>query len=408
MMRRAFVGVLAQALWAFAGENYAQWPRHLDIVVNTSATGADLAESQRDFPLPIRLNAGNFDFTKAAPGGADVRFSKPDGTRLPYEIERWDALRGVAEIWVLADQIKGGGNTVLRMYYGKSNAADSSNGPAVFKTSAGFQGVFHMGATAGDTIRDVTANGFKGVPVNKGRKNPAPAEGAVGMANNFFGNNNDNSGGAYKLITSSGGNTQDPGPLNFQNDSSTVNGLPAYTVSAWINIDVFPDGIDTRKGIVAKSAGKNGKQYQLRMLDPAVNQIDNSLDTNRVEFADGPAAVYKNGTARLTAGAWFHVAAVRSGPVGVPGNLKVYVNGANPGLSTNNFNQTTQSPFDVYIGGLSDESGFFGGRIDEVVFANTARDSSWLKLTYATQRPDANCVTVGGPAASKKAVKPKP
>ena len=40
--------------------------------------------------MAVLLNAQNFDFTQAKPAGEDIRFSKMDGTLLPYNIETWD------------------------------------------------------------------------------------------------------------------------------------------------------------------------------------------------------------------------------------------------------------------------------------------------------------------------------
>ncbi|MEO2168283.1 MAG: DUF2341 domain-containing protein, partial [bacterium] len=47
-----------------------------------------------------------FDFSQAKPRGEDVRFSA-NGKPLAYQIERWDAAGGKAEVWVRIPTIKG-------------------------------------------------------------------------------------------------------------------------------------------------------------------------------------------------------------------------------------------------------------------------------------------------------------
>jgi len=93
----------------------------------------------------VRLTSSNFDFNQARDSGQDIRFSKADGKRLPYQIERWDKGNTKAEIWVRVDTVFGN-NAVqyVRMHWGKSNVVSQSNGYAVFDTSNGFTGTYHV------------------------------------------------------------------------------------------------------------------------------------------------------------------------------------------------------------------------------------------------------------------------
>ena len=45
----------------------------------------------------IRLTSGNVDFAAFKTDGTDIRFAKPNGSPLPYEIEQWDASMGPAQ-----------------------------------------------------------------------------------------------------------------------------------------------------------------------------------------------------------------------------------------------------------------------------------------------------------------------
>jgi hypothetical protein len=79
---------------------YAVWHYSRQLCINTSATGASVPGDVTGFPVCIRLTSSNFTFSQARNNGADIRLTKSDNTSLPYEIERWNAAAGAAEIWV--------------------------------------------------------------------------------------------------------------------------------------------------------------------------------------------------------------------------------------------------------------------------------------------------------------------
>src|SRR6185295_8586255 len=145
-MNRIFWAILASAAFSFSQENYQTWSRFKDVTINTTSTGANVSGPVANFPVLVRLTSANADvFSQAATGGADVRFTNSNGgTRLSHQKERWDSAGQAAEFWVLVPNIAGNANTTIRMYWGKSGAADSSKGTAVFDTANGFQAVWHM------------------------------------------------------------------------------------------------------------------------------------------------------------------------------------------------------------------------------------------------------------------------
>src|SRR6185295_11668652 len=269
--------VLGLAGLTLAQENYANWKYYRFITVNTTSAGANVAATQANFPLLVRLNTSNFTFAHAKGNGADVRFTDVAGTtRYKHQIESWDSANGSAAVWVLVPSIAGNNTTTLRITSQRAAAADSSNGAAVFSTANNFQGVFHLGEATGDTARDATSNLFKGVPKNRGGVNPTDTLGVIGHAKKFLGDTTtgSNNGGSYQILTSTGGTTFTKNALNFQNDSSTAggNGQPLYTISAWVYMNQFPYSTSRLKGIVAKSSGTTATtQYCLKLIDPAIN-----------------------------------------------------------------------------------------------------------------------------------------
>ncbi len=146
MVKHGILTLLACATLALAQENYSTWSSYKSITINTK--GANLGNGLGKYPLLVRLTSANSDvFSAAAANGADIRFTKANGTtRLPHQRERWDAVNKVAEFWVQVDTINAGDSTQsIRMYWGKSGAADSSSGASVFNTANGFGAVWHLG-----------------------------------------------------------------------------------------------------------------------------------------------------------------------------------------------------------------------------------------------------------------------
>jgi hypothetical protein len=139
------------------------WRFSKRLCLNTTASGAGVRENVIGFPLLVRLDSSNFDFSQARDSGQDLRFSKSDGSSLPYEIEQWDASSRQAAIWVRIDTVRGNDTTQrIAMHWGNASAISQSNGQAVFTTANGFAGVWHLG---GD-VHDATVNGNNGVSVN--------------------------------------------------------------------------------------------------------------------------------------------------------------------------------------------------------------------------------------------------
>lgn len=321
------------------------------LLLNTTASGADIAGTVTDFPLLIRLKTGYFDFTQALSDGRDLRFTKSNGDPIPFEIERWDASAGQAEIWAKIDTVYGNDSTQsITMYWGNPDASGNSNGAAVFDTAGGFQGVWHLSEPEMAINRDATVNGYNGVP-----SIPAPlaVSGIIGGAQQF--------NGTSTSIEMPG---TENSKLNFPENS-------AYSVSAWVLVDSL-DGL--HHAIVDKS----DLQYGLEVFGP-----ENSWDFyqfNSAKFWDG---------SRLpaTAKQWVYLVGIRSGL-----EQHLYVNGS---YASGIFDSTASTRArdeggTVMIGMLSNdpETRFFKGKIDEVCLANTARSADWIKLCYMNQNAD--------------------
>jgi hypothetical protein len=76
-----------------------------------------------DYQVKVNLTTSNFDYSKVAVNGNDLRFYQEDGTSLDYWIEDWDN-SGTSIIWVM---VVNSGTSAIIMFYGNSAAGAQSN-----------------------------------------------------------------------------------------------------------------------------------------------------------------------------------------------------------------------------------------------------------------------------------------
>jgi hypothetical protein len=337
------------------------------IVLNTSASGADVSGDVTQFPVLIRLNSGNFNFSQAKPDGADIRFATAGNTPLPYEILHWDSGNRTARIWVRVDTIRGGDSVQsIIMYWGNGAARDSSSSANVFDTAVGFQGVWHLNEEGNDPALDATANHYDGTACRMA--GAPPASGPIGNGRPFDGESS--------FITMP--NTAS-GKLSFP-------GNGYFTVSAWVYADTVGNGF---RAIVAKGF----QQYMLWLTYFP-------LGKPRWEFIDyGLTENLHMSTSTALERQWVLLTGVRAG-----NSQYLYCNGELVATRTMFLPQTfsRDTTNDLAIGRFLKEAaysfwfgyGFFKGSIAEVRICNTARNAHWERLAYMNQRNDDKLVQV--------------
>lgn len=334
-----------------AAEDYSQWSHGGELLLNTTVDGGNVAGNVARFPLLVRLDAGNFNFSKARRDGGDIRFSNPSGKHLPYQIERWDSARAMGEVWVLADTVYGNrDDQVLRMHWGRPSAMDSSRGGAVFDSANGFLGVWHL-AEAGGTRLNAVSTGYAAVPMNQASDPSAP--GVIGMGDSL-----DNQAGAEDYFQL------------YEDYSELAKG---FTYSVW----AYP----TASGNYA------------RLLDLGSGQGIDNIQLNRVGATEDLRFSAYSGTTRLgevvAAGAlknnqWQHFAVTVSGT-----DARLYRNGVQVGQGTLSAGLSAARRNLSYIGRSNwAADAYYQGKLDEPAIAKRARSADWIKLSYAGQRPD--------------------
>jgi hypothetical protein len=340
---------------------YLNWAYSAVIALNTSVSGANVQGNVYGFPVLVRLRANNFNFRHAGTNGDDIRFAKSDGSPLYYEIERWDPVAELAEVWVKVDTIFGNDSTqTIIMYWGNPDASSLSAGGAVFDTTAGFQGVWHLGDAAGDSVQDATNNRYNGGSPDSAR--PQTATGMIGNCRRF--------NGSADFITMP--NTAG-GKLNFPEDGN-------FTVSAWVFIDAFGD-------IPQLIVSKGYEQYFLW----AASYPNESPYWEFNEFNE--STNWESSRTSAATGKWVHLVGVRQGK-----DQFLYCNGALVdsvkdvwpwGISRDTLDNLSIGGF---LEGIYDPvyEGYchFKGMIDEVRILSGAQSPDWVRLCYMNQNGD--------------------
>jgi hypothetical protein len=368
----AFAAVSAFVFTVNAQENYATWTYRKDITINTSATGANVANDVVKIPVLVRLtpaNGGNI-VNFSAGRGADIRFTKADGvTRLPHQIERWDSATQVADVWVLLDTVKGNSTTqVFRVYWGKAGSADSSKGSAVFDTANGYVGVWHLGNTLGAAPRpNAIAGRFPATPVSF-RPGYYRKPGVAGWSDSLTGGSNADST-TFLAIN--------------QGTPSDLFSFPAgrFSYSAWI----MPGSTDNFARMISLVAEDVGAERIFLAFS----------GNNIVGRVWGTASHPTNSTTAPALNEWGHVAmTVNRGPS--LDTTRLYYNGAQIATSNHNPMNNVQRNY-VRIGkdyiNLADQT--YNGRIDESRISNVTRGADYLKLSYENQKPGSAVLTQG-------------
>jgi len=326
----------------------AAWSHSRRCVLNTSSSGAGVFGRVSGFPVLIRLHAGNFDFTQARPDGADLRFERTRGIFLPYDIERWDPVSGHAEVWVKVDTMYGNDSTQsISMYWGNPDAADSSDGRAVFTPADGYVGVWHMNEVPsgeGALMRDRTGNEHGATP-GAAMTPEQSVDGTIGRALRFDGRDD----------------YLDAGDVLVPN---------TYSMGVWVLLDTLGD---YQRFIYRDSS------YTL--------WYDKDSVSVRMEHMNSPrrwrGLVQDGGTdVPVTTGVWNFFMATFDGST-----IRLYENGSEVSVSNAIvFNPVPNSQSLVF--GMGQGDSFLNGILDEVRIEGVARSPDWIRLCYMNQRED--------------------
>jgi biopolymer transport protein ExbB len=326
------------------------WSYRKQITIDTTPKGANISQAVGREPVLIRLHTGNFSFTDAQENGNDLRFvNSDDKTPLPFHVEQFDPLLGVAAIWVDIPDFPAGSAKQIWLYYANKKAPVGGDAPGTF--DADYTLVYHFDEDAGAPVKDKTAY------ANNSQNAPAGIDtGAiVGKGGRFTGAGPITVPASPSLAMTAGGN---------------------FTFSSWVKTDAP----GPRQVLYARA--DNGSALVI------------GLDSG-TPFAEVQGA----GAARLAApqaiakGQWTHIAFTADGKA-----LTLYVNGksvataagALPALnSVTGFGGVP--PAEV----LPSAASPFSGEMDEIRLSKVARSAALLDADVLSQGPDARLVAYG-------------
>lgn len=349
----------------------AGWQLSKRLYLNTTASGAGISDNVAGFPLLVRLasdtmhNPGSirFDFGGAGDSGEDLRFTKPDGTLLPYEIEHWDAAAQTAAVWVRIDTVRGNDSTqYLIMHWANPAAASASNSEAVFDTTDGFEGVWHLAEQAPgvgnpDIFKDATAHNFHGTD----NISATGREGIIGNGHEFAGE-------------------QAGDWIDLGHNRDFLTGAAGATLEAWVKLDsanTFYYFLSHSVGAPVDGDSSRALLYTNIHGIPGIG--GRSVDSAKVTSQGGGDT--------LPAGSWHYLAGV----IDYAGDsLVLYIDGVRVGRRIVDFptTRTPSTPSQFGAIGASDKGDrhYVDGFMDEVRTQKTVRSASWVRLCYENQR----------------------
>ncbi|VVO67296.1 DUF2341 domain-containing protein [Pseudomonas fluorescens] len=344
-MQRLFLSLLiclgfvlpatAQAWWQ------DDWHYRKQIAVDTTPQGAAINQALGRTALLVRLHTGNFTFDGVKEDGSDLRFvAADDKTVLNHQIESFDALMGMALIWVDVPNVEGGQRQDIWMYYGNQKAPATGNGQLTFDPN--YTALYHFDGATGTPAKDTTAYG------NTAQSATGTAiDGVVGRALQFSG---------QPLLL--------PASPSLQHNAGS-----AFTFSAWLRLDQA-----TGEQLIL--ARREGMQSLLIGVSQGLPFVE----------IDGQRAAATQALAPLQ---WQHVALTAEGS-----KVTLYVNGRESAALAQAmpaFNSVMAIGADLQEGALQP----FTGAIDELRLSKVARPAALLLADATSQGAESKLVAYG-------------
>ena len=345
-----------------SSETAVHSPKRISLTFNN----LDQSEDLEMFPVLVKLTPGRIDYADLAGGESGIRFVDADGTTvLPHESENWDA-NGINYFWVRVPRIDGASATdKIWMYYGDDTLAPPPATQEVWTSN--YQAVYHL-SHMGEATGRVSPPSYS---------NTSDMSDGIAHSQHFD--------GRQKNYIDLGDNL----PL--------LENVAACTLSAFVRPN--PIQVDTEAYIIGISVETGGEST----IDSRATLYlqDNTVLTvgGRTIHAD-ELQIIPSGTVPVRTGEWNQLVGV----IDYAANrLTTYVNGEKAGEGTVQFAQQTTADAPVHTAVLGTQenhsSAYFGGDIDEVRIASTARSGDWIAAQYLTLTD--TFITYGTPESVK-------
>ena len=317
-------------------DEYRDWKHSGSIWLLTTPDGAELSAEAKveQFPVLVRLHLDFFDFARAKPNGDDLRFSSSTGERLAFQIEEWDAAKGIASVWVRVPLITGNSRQEIKVHWGNANAVSESDGKAVFNESNGYLSVWHMN----DPVRDDTGT------LTSTDTGTTATQGVIGAARYF---------------------AEGKGVFGGDMISNYPTGASSHSTEAWFRAEK-PNG----RVLAWGNEHAQGKVVMHYMSPPHV----------KMECYFSGADVRGKQSIPLTE--WIQVVHTYE-----KGDSRLYVNGVlDATTQTQSAPLALKTPARLFLGGWYHNYDFVGD-LDEVRISKVVRSPEWVKLQFENQKP---------------------
>ncbi len=336
---------------------FIKWKHHRTAVIHTQ-NAVKLSGHLVHFPLLVRLNKNDFEFDEFQNAGADLLFTKPNGTILPHEIEFWSADEGKADVWVRIDTIHADRHfQELVMYWGNPSSATTNGKSEVFANNQ-FEGVWHLSEAAGNAN-----NHFK------------DASGKLRHATGFnLAANSETLGVSGKTQLFDGEN----GYIILGDRAITNNSF--YTISLWCKIK---SGQTNMKVLSEAGSTQDSALFSIGQGYSDMHKADVFIRDD--DHTDQLAHIKSLDTAFDDT--WHLITWTDS-----LGAFSLYVDGERSVFGSYVKNLKRLNP--TTLGGTLREQFTHAveGTMDEVRFSSVIRSSDWIKLSFKTQKPGATIV----------------
>jgi hypothetical protein len=354
------------------------------ITIDHTKVGTVNNTDQTNFPVLVSLN--NAALKDVAHGGKvqsangyDIYFYSDSAftTRIPAEIEKYDATNGILNAWVKVGTVSHTIDTTIYMAYGNAGISTDPNLDDTYgKTSvwdSNYKGVWHLPNGTSLSLGDSTSNALN--LTNNGSYVTAVAGQIDGGAN---------SPGTYSYATKAS-----PGFTYTTGDTITIE---AWIKRVYVNASTYYPAL-----ALSKSGGSTTvRNFELDFNGGGVGETtSNSITVHYRNSADTAWTAFWHTTADTDTTAWHHYAVTLT--FGTGSTIAIYKDGVALTTASQNGNATpiTAGVDTLYL--LSaDASEFLGGSADEVRLSKgIARSADWIATEYNNQSSPGN---IGSPS----------
>ncbi len=294
---------------------------------------SDIDEDLINFPVLVTLTPTNFDYEKADPLGADLRFLDDDGSSvLAHEIDEWN-VDGTSQIWVQVPQIDANStDDFIQLAYGDLALGAGEDAASVW---GAYHAVWHLQETGDGTDEEFvdstgnTHHGQGGAGVDSFV--PTAVSGKVGRGQRFYGGND---------------------MIKVSPSDSFIFPMGPFVISYWLSFD------PTEEFMIALAKGGDFGGFRA------------AIERNGRMSWELSGSKQKSNT-RVTSGDFHHVVFHWDGST-----MRIYIDG-NFDVAKNEVGPMNSTLAGLYIGLVDLE-----GIMDEVRVIATNLSSHWIAAQY--------------------------